>query len=289
MKISQTEVNFVNSDGLSLFGRIWFPDLEARAVVYLVHGIGDHSGRFEEWAHFFCRRGVVVAALDYRGHGNSKGKRGHINKIKEFLDDIDTFIAKVGADFLDLPSFIYGHSMGGNLVLTYLMQNNQNFSGAVVTSPWIGLVNPPSLLTKWLAAHLDKVLPTLTLSTRIRSSQLSSQPQAQQNAKSDPLMHSRISLRLFNQLNLAAEHLIANPAKITLPLLVLHGSADRVTCPKHSAEFSSKCKTSVFKEYEGALHELHNESVKSDVFEHVMQWMESIMLNKEEDHGAIQN
>jgi alpha-beta hydrolase superfamily lysophospholipase len=179
--------------------------------------------------------------------------------------------------------------MGGNLVLTYLMQKNQNFSGAVVTSPWIGLVNPPSAFMKWLAGHLDGVLPKLTLSTRIHSSQLSSQPEAQQNAKSDPLMHSRISLRLFNQLNLAAVQLMATPERVQLPLLVLHGGADQVTSPQHSADFSAKCPSSTFKLYHGALHELHNKPVKNEVFNHIIQWMDVIIKNKEGGNGAIQD
>ncbi len=268
------EFNIVSKDGTYLAGRFWKPSGFPRGSVCLVHGIGEHSGRYDAWARKFCQEGLMVYAVDLRGHGLSEGKRGHVNHLSEYFDDIGSMVRRCKRNWGDLPQFLYGHSMGGALVLGFLLKRRQDFSGAIVTSPWLRLVEPPGPFMQKIAASLDKIFPELTFSTGIKSNQLTQQEAGQVESDNDKLMHSRISLRTFNQLNAVTTHILERPTGFHLPLFFSHGTADTLTSFEVTKEFAERVgPLAAFFAAAEARHEIHREPTANELFNHIMNWM----------------
>jgi alpha-beta hydrolase superfamily lysophospholipase len=278
------EFNLVSGDGSFLIGRLWKPAGNPHAVICIVHGIGEHSGRYDAWAKRFCEQGFLVYAVDLRGHGLSEGRRGHIDHISNYLDDISSLIRLVKHSWDELPVFLYGHSMGGNLVLNFLLKKRQDFAGAVVTSPWLRLVNPPSSFVQKAASVCNCFFPKMTFRTGIKSSELSSIPEQQKSSDADDLMHSKISVRLFTELNRGARDVLDRPSRFSIPLFFAHGTADEVADFKTTRHFSEKIgENAGFYGAKNARHELHCEPVADDLFFFLTSWISDTL--KKEAHA----
>ncbi|PWD99211.1 alpha/beta hydrolase [Marinilabilia rubra] len=276
------EFNLVASDGTFLVGRFWKPSGYPAAVICLVHGIGEHSGRYHSWAQKFCNDGFMVYSVDLRGHGLSEGKRGHIDHLSNYLDDINSLVRRVKHNWDDIPIFIYGHSMGGNLVLNFLLRKRQDFSGAIITSPWLKLVHPPSPIVLKLAETLDKIFPKLIFHTGIKSTQLTSDTNEQETSDNDSLMHGRISLRLFNELHKSAEELIERSSRIVIPVFFAHGTRDEITDIETTRNLADKLgETATFYDAQDAKHEIHREPVSDKLFESVTCWIDLVLKRVE--------
>ncbi len=274
MPLTHQVFTLASADGTSLKGRFWKPKTDPLATIILVHGIGEHSGRYDLWARQFCRLGIMVYALDYRGHGLSAGKRGHINHLSEYLDDISALVKRCRRNHGDIPSFIYGHSMGGNLVLSFLLKRHQNFTGAIITSPWIGLVNAPTGILLKVGTLMNHIFPGLTMSTGIKSSSLSSIKKNQIESDIDTLMHGKITLRTFFEVDKSADGIMKNIQKIEIPVLLCHGDADNVTRFDFSQKLATLNQEHIhFKIYQGALHELHNEPIAEELQNDILSWI----------------
>jgi alpha-beta hydrolase superfamily lysophospholipase len=274
MPLTHQNFNLVSVDGTAIKGRFWKPKKPPIATICLIHGIGEHSGRYDVWARKFCKNNIMVFAIDYRGHGLSAGKRGHINHIDEYLDDIAALVRRCKRNHEDIPTFIYGHSMGGNLALSYLLKRRQDFAGAIITSPWLGLVNPPSPIILKIGKLVNRLFPKYNLKTGIKPIKLSDSTENPQLEAKDPLMHGNITVRAFLELDKSASEIMTKGANIHLPMIICHGEADDVT--RH--DFSQNLATSnpqgfTFKSYPGALHELHNETLAEKLFDDILEWM----------------
>ncbi len=276
-KIHQT-FNLVSNDGTVLRGHFWKPVGYPVATICLVHGIGEHAGRYNDWARRFCMQGIMVYALDYRGHGASEGKRGHVNSIAELMDDIGVLVRRCKRNWGEIPGFIYGHSMGGNLVLNYLNVRRQDFTGGIVSSPWLELVHPPNIIWQKLGRLANAVMPGLTRSTGIKSNQMTSVPSEIEETDKDPLMHGRISARLFSELNQSSLELLSDRVNIQIPLLLFHGECDPVTKIEGSLRFFENHRDiCTFNSYADSLHELHREPKADEVFDDVMSWIKKYL------------
>lgn len=274
MGVNHQVFNLISTDGTVLKGRYWKPNSFPIATICLVHGIGEHAARYDSWARRFCAEGIMVYALDYRGHGASEGKKGVINSIAELNDDINALVRRCKRSWSEIPNFIYGHSMGGALVLNYLIKRRNDFEGAIITSPWLELVHPPSEFKIKVLKWLDLIRPSLTFSTGIKSDQMTSESVKKQDADNDPLMHSRISVRLFNQVNTRAQEVLTNKLNIKVPILLAHGLADPITQPMTTKKWAEKhAPQTQFVGYENALHELHNEPVADELFNDILQFI----------------
>jgi alpha-beta hydrolase superfamily lysophospholipase len=272
-KIHQT-FNLVSNDGTVLRGHFWKPGGYPVATICLVHGIGEHAGRYDDWARRFCKQGIMVYALDYRGHGTSEGKRGHANSIGELMDDIGVLVRRCKRNWGEIPAFIYGHSMGGNLVLNFLNARRQDFAGGIVSSPWLELVSPPNKFIQVLGRMANAIMPRWILSTGIKSSQMTSVASEIEETDKDALMHGRISLRLFNEVNMSSGRLLSDKGNIQIPLLLFHGERDPITSVEASARFFEMHKDiCAFKTYPDSLHELHREPLADEVFNDIMTWI----------------
>jgi alpha-beta hydrolase superfamily lysophospholipase len=272
-KIHQT-FNLVSNDGTVLRGHFWKPAGYPVATICLIHGIGEHAGRYDDWARRFCKQGIMVYALDYRGHGASEGKRGHVNSMAELMDDISVLVRRCRRNWGEIPGFLYGHSMGGTLTLNFLNTRRQDFSGAIISSPWLELVHPPNKIMQTLGRIANVVMPDWLLSTGIKSSQMTSLPGEIEETDKDPLMHGKISVRLFSELNQSALELLSERVNIQIPLLLFHGESDPITSINASVRFfENHRENATFHSYANALHELHREPVADEVFSDIMAWL----------------
>ncbi|MES2798435.1 MAG: lysophospholipase [Bacteroidota bacterium] len=263
-------------DHISLNGYHFFSVEAPKAVMVIVHGMGEHAYRYVHVAHFFNQHGVAVLAFDHRGHGKSEGKRGHTASYDLLMNDLDRFRQKAAELYPNLPILFYAHSMGGNLTLNYLIRNKPEIAGAIITGPYLRLAfNPP----KWkvlLGKLSAKIVPTLTQPTGLDASAISSDKQVVANYKNDPLVHDKISSSFFVNVHFAGPYAIEHANKIEVPHLVMHGLSDQLTSANGTKEFEKNSNAkATFRYWEGLYHELHNEPAQNEVFQFELEWLKN--------------
>jgi len=259
---------------LKLFTQTWEPEKKIKAVVCLVHGMGDHSSRYVPLADALTKAGYVLMAFDLRGHGHSEGQRGHSPSYDALMDDIQIFLNRVDEKYPGKSKFLYGHSMGGNLVLNYVLLRKPELKGVICTSPQLALVFEPPKWKVALAKIISSLIPALSMTTGLPSTGLSRDKKVVDAYDNDPLTHSKITPRFFVNIDRASKNALKCASKFSLPLLLMHGSADSITSPEASAEFASKIKKDcTFKLWEGFYHELHNEPGKEKVVSFIIKWL----------------
>ncbi|MGB4291888.1 MAG: lysophospholipase [Bacteroidales bacterium] len=271
------DLNIRLSDGLLLRGYKWSPSGEARASVIMVHGLGEHIMRYSDWATKFTSAGIIFQGVDLPGHGKSDGKRGHIKNYAQIDEMLDILVEESTKSYPERPVFIYGHSMGGGIVLSYLIKRNPHIKGAIVTSPWIRLAFPPSGVKVTLARIMKSILPSLTQHTGLVTEHLSHKQDEVDKYEKDPLVHGRISVSLFFSAVSSGEYILKNAEIINVPVLLLHGAEDKITSPVASMEIASRSNRVTFRLWEGGYHELHNEPFRDEVFSVIINWIKSNM------------
>lgn len=270
--------HLVNADGQYLFCRYWKPSGTPKALIFVSHGAGEHCGRYDELAHMLKGLDMLVFAHDHVGHGQSEGERMVVSDFQVFVRDVLQHVDTIQKDYPDVPIFLLGHSMGGAISILVAAERPTYFSGMVLISPLV-LANPESASTlKVLAAKLlNFVLPNMTLG-RIDSSVLSRNKSEVDLYNSDPLV-CRAGLKVcfgIQLLNAVSRVERAMP-RLTLPFLLLQGSADRL-CDSKGAYLlmeSSRSQDKTLKMYEGAYHVLHRElpEVTNSVLHEVNSWV----------------
>ncbi|MGB1507442.1 MAG: lysophospholipase, partial [Crocinitomicaceae bacterium] len=249
-----------------------------KGVIIITHGMGEHSMRYTEMADFYTNEGYTVISFDIRGHGLSEGKRGHTPGYDFLMDDIERVYTQVKKDYPSLPIFLFGHSMGGNLVLNFLLRKPNSICGAIVTGAYLKLgFDPP----KWkiiLAKLSSSIWPTLSQPTELELDALSRNKEVIRKYENDELVHDRITSAFFINVHFAGQYVIDHANEIKTPLLVMHGMEDRLTSPKGSQEFASNAGENVhLKMWDGLYHELHNEPEKQEIFNYEMEWMNKLL------------
>ncbi len=253
----------------------WIPP-KMKYLVILIHGLGEHVLRYRHWAGRFNTESVGVIGIDLRGHGESGGQRGY-GSIFELTADIHNLMSHVHQQYPFIPKILYGHSMGGNLVLRYTIDYKPNILGVISTSPWLRLYKPPAGFILKIANLLRRFSPRIPLSNGLFTKYISRDPQVVKDYQTDPLIHPRITPKLFFSLNDSGEFILQNKHKINLPLLLMHGTGDRITSSKASTEFVSYTSDkTTLKLWKGAYHELHHEIEKEEVFQYILRWIEGL-------------
>lgn len=249
-----------------------------KGVLLITHGMGEHANRYSEMASFFTKEGFTVIAFDIRGHGLSGGKRGHTPGYSFLMDDLERVYLKVKTDYPSLPIFLFGHSMGGNLVLNFLLRKSSALAGAIVTGPYLKLgFEPPKWKVK-LAKLSANIWPSLSQPTGLELDALSRNKDVIRNYEDDELVHDRITSAFFVNVHFAGQYAIDHAKEISLPLLVMHGGADRITSPEGSKDFASNANENVhLKVWNELYHELHNESEKEEVFKYELKWIRAVL------------
>ena len=258
-----------------LRGYIKSPGENLRAVVILVHGRGEHIMRYSNWAGLFNEVMIGFAGVDLPGHGRSDGKRGHIRNYAHTDEMIDILLNECRKTFPGVPLFLYGHSLGGGIVLDYLIRKDPKVKGAIVTSPWLKLAFVPEKSKVKLAGILRNIFPALIQPAGLVVEHLSNDQKVVDGFKNDPLNHNKISLSLFHAAMSAASNALGNAANLRKPLLLMHGTGDQICSHEGSREFASKTSLAELKLWEGGSHELHNDLYRDEVFNYIKNWINS--------------
>ncbi len=268
------EFKIESCDGLRLHGQGWAPDAGTRAVICLVHGLGEHCGRYKHVAEAFNKAGYALMAFDLRGHGRSEGQRGHAPSYPVLMDDVFQLLETAKERYPDIPVYLYGHSLGGNLAIHYALCRRPKLAGVVASAP---LFRPASKPPAWKIALLRamyRVRPSLSISSGLETAALSRDSKVVQAYRNDPLTHDRISARLAMDMLRNGEWNLVHAADLPCPLLLMHGDADRITLAEASREFAARAGTAcTLKVWEGFFHELHNEPERQDVLAFSIEWI----------------
>lgn len=267
------DFNIKLSRGQILKGMIQSPGEDAKAVIILIHGIGEHVQRYGHWADMFKKEGIGFAGVDLPGHGRSEGKRGHIKNYGQLAEMLDILLTSCRKTFTGVPVFLYGHSLGGGILLDYLLKKNPKVKGAIASAPLLKLGFEPPKSKLILASVMKHLLPGLIQQTGLETRFLSHDPDVVEKYKTDPLVHDKISVSLFQGSMEAAAYSLSHADGLKIPTLIIHGSDDMLTSPEGSREFAGKTKMAELKIWEGGYHELHNEPFKEDVFRYILKWM----------------
>jgi alpha-beta hydrolase superfamily lysophospholipase len=274
--MSPFETSWKTRDGLQLYAQGWQPATPPRAVACLVHGIGEHSGRYAHVADVLGKAGLAVLTFDLRGHGKSQGPRGHTPTFDAFMQDIDLLFAEADQRFAGLPRFLYGHSLGGVLVLNYALRRKPAVLGVVATSSGLRTSVEQQALKVAIAKGLGSIIPTLSLPTGLDVQGLSRDPEIIRKYQNDPLVHGVATLGMAKTTFQAIEWAFAHAAEFSLPLLLVHGTADPIAFARGSQEFAARVpKDCTLKLWEGLYHETHNEPEKEQVFAYLLEWLEA--------------
>lgn len=266
-----------NATDLNLFAADWTVK-NPRAVIALVHGQGEHIGRYQHLAEWFNRQGIAVLGFDQQGHGRSEGKRGHAKDLDSLLDDIGLLLGKTRQRYPGIPLFLYGHSMGGGLVLNYATRRETAVTGLIATSPWIRLAFVAPALKILAGKLLRRFMPTLTLPSGLAANFISHDEAVVRAYVEDPLVHDKLSAAAGIALLEGSEWLDTWAGEIKMPVLLHHGSADKITSAPATKEFSSRAKGDItYQEWPGLYHEIHNEPEHETMFAFTLNWIEDVL------------
>lgn len=264
---------FLSQDGLKLYYRSWLPE-NAESVVCIVHGLGEHAGRYLHVGDFLSKNGSAVFALDLRGHGLSQGKRGHAKSYDLLLSDIEELLKTARAEYTELPLFLMGHSMGGNLVANYMIRMNTNdIAGFILSSPWFKLAFEPPKWKLELGRFITGVFPGFTQPNGLIAQQISKDPEVVKAYVEDPQVHNHISAGLFTHITTAGEYAMEHVDEITTEGLIYHGNADKITDWNSTKSFAERCATAEWHELENVYHEPHNDLEKDKVLDLILNWI----------------
>ncbi len=273
--MDHTEGTFKSADGLDLFYQAWLPDKSPKAAWVIVHGFGEHSGRYFNLVNYFVPRGYALYAFDQRGHGRSSGQRGHVNRYGEYLADVQQFLKLVRAA---QPGklFLMGHSMGGLIVLMYAIHHPQDMDAVIASSPFLGInIKAPGWKVA-LARGLSSLLPAFSMSnTDLHNEDLSRDPEVVAAAGQDALNHRAVTPRWFTETTAAQASVMARAHEFCAPLLLAYATADKIADPNTSRAFFERvtCPDKTVHAYEGYYHEILNDIGKEAVLEDMERWL----------------
>lgn len=262
------------ADGLRLSARSWIP-VSPKATFVLIHGVCEHSGRYAELAEELAEAGIAVYSMDLRGHGLSEGKRIYIRRFDQHAEDIELLCNTAAAEHPALPRFVMGHSMGGAVALRYFLLRRPSLAGLILSAPAIRVAGGLFPILRHLARFASIVLPSIRL-VRLGSHFLSRDPAVVQDFRSDPLVfHGGFPVRTGAEILAIGDRMTEDLPKVDCPLLLLHGTADRVTDPagtrllyEHAASTDKTLRL-----YDGLYHDLFHEPEREAVTAELVAWI----------------
>lgn len=264
-------------DGISLYRQCWLPEAKPKAMLLVVHGFGDHSGRYGNLIHFFLPRGYAVCSFDLRGHGKSDGLRGYSNRFSNFTDDLGIVLVFVQSLHPGLPLFLVGHSTGGTISIAYSISNQNKVTGLILSGV---LLSPPDdvpVLKIFAARILSRLAPKTGL-YRLNAGLLSRDKKVVEAYITDPLVYwGRVRARMGTELMDAMAFIRERLSQIRLPMLIMHGEADQLSNPEGSRTLYAGAGSSdkTLKLYTGFYHEIYNEPERQQVFAGMNDWLDA--------------
>jgi alpha-beta hydrolase superfamily lysophospholipase len=271
-QVKHNQGTFTGFDGIQLYYQSWLPDANVQAVMVLVHGLGGHSSLFNSVVDYLVPQGFEVYAFDLRGHGRSPGQRGYINSWLEFREDLRAFLHFVQDLRSSCPCVLWGHSLGGTITLDYALHYPDGIQGLIVTAPALAKISiDPYKL--WLGRSLSRIFPRFSLKLGISGG---ADDRFIRAFLQDPLRHQYGSARLATEFFRTVDWIYTHACDLKIPLLIMHGSADRVTLPEGSRAFFQRV---IFHdkehyEYPGNYHDLFADSDYKEIFSDLDNWLE---------------
>lgn len=273
------ESNFESTGGIKIFTRSWQPSGKSRGVVIIVPGFNAHSGYYLWTADQFTANGLAVYALDLRGRGKSDGERFYVNKFDDYVSDVSKFIEIVKSKEPELPVFLLGHSAGGVVSCIYTIDNQDELDGLICESFAFQVPAPDFALAVFKG--LSHVAPHAHV-LHLKNELFSRDPKAVEAMNNDPLIaHETQPTQTLAEMVRADERIKKAFNQFTLPLLILHGTEDKATKPSGSQMFydSASSKDKTIKLYEGAYHDLLNDTDKEVVMKDIQNWIDKHISN----------
>ena len=280
MKDSKIQLETALSDQRKLVGYHYVND-EPKFVVLFVHGMGEHFHRYDEIARHFQQSGAACLGYDLPGFGKSEGKRGHAPSIEAFYETVDIAKKQLMDLYPQVPMVLYGHSMGGNTVLSYILRHDpSDFAAVISSSPWIRLPDPTPALRVMLAKMMNVIWPAYTENTGIDPHLVSKDEETVKAYIADPLVHGFVSASTGLSMTLAAEFLDTYKGGMPIPCLLMHGDHDSVTECQATIDFYNRnTENTTLKIWEGRFHETHNDRPRVPVFDYSLNWINN-SINK---------
>ena len=268
-----TEGTLPSADGTKLAYRSW-PAPSAKITFAVVHGLGEHSGRYERFAAGMARHGMATYAVDLRGHGKSEGQRGHVDSWAQWIDDATAFVAHVESEAQGAVVPL-GHSFGGAVMLSTVRAGKLvNARRFVVSSPALRLKVTVPAWKSSLAGVASRLAPRLAMDNEVNPAAVSRIPAVVEAYRTDPLVHSKISSRLYAEWSRAAAENLERAGDIRIPFLILAGSADPLINPAGSAELHRRSPAmSELQILDGRYHEPFNDLGSDEVFGLLANWL----------------
>jgi len=291
--MKQAKGTLIGTRSVRLAYGTWLPDAEPRAVVVLVHGMHEHMGRYVHVIDALTQHGYAVYGQDHRGHGESQGVRGFVERFDYLVDDLHLLVSKAHTTHPQLPLFMVGHSMGGLIAVRYALQHQANLTGLIVSGTAIQFGDHVSPWIKRMSAMLATLLPRLpiTASHAEVESVLSRDPAVQLGWDNDPLCYQgKVRARLGHEFLKAAMDTRLRVGQLRLPLLVMHGTADKLADPSGSQVLYDAVQSSdkTLKLWNESRHEIFNELDKAEVIAFMLRWLDQRVTREQADVLATQ-
>lgn len=272
------EGQITGCDGGLLYTQNWQPDGEAKAVLLLAHGMGEHCGRYAEFAEFFVNHGFAVYALDHVGHGKSQGAPGFVPRFTDFVDSLKIYADSIKTAHPELPMILVGHSMGGLIATLFVQQHGSMLDACVLSGPALTVAIEIGMVQQFMMNVLSALAPKLGV-MQLDATGVSRDPEVVKKYIEDPLVFSgKIPSRTAKELLGIMPQAMANAASIKLPMLIMHGTADALTAPEGSQQLydniSSQQKHIIL--YEGLFHEIFNEPEREKVMTDMNEWLDKV-------------
>ncbi len=275
--MSEENTFLLSQDGLKLNLHHWLAD-HPEKVVCIIHGLGEHGGRYDEMASMLVKSNCSVLAIDQRGHGLSEGRKGHTRSYEHLLLDIEELLKAARSEYTDLPMFLFGHSMGGNLVANFVKtKTTSEISGFILSSPFFEVAFQPPVWKVKLAKLIGAILPGLLQSNELDVDAISRDEKEVRKYQDDHLVHDRISVRLFLELTKNGKAVLENQTKLKIPGLHYHGDTDRLVSFDASEVFAERNKDHIrWVPLKDTYHEPHNDLDREKVYDLIEKFVSEI-------------
>jgi acylglycerol lipase len=273
--MNHLEGYFKGVQGANLYYQGWLPEGRTVAVLLIVHGLAEHSGRYGNVVNHFVPQGYAVYGIDHPGHGHSDGPRAYVERFQDFLDPLKVFLGRIRGWQPEIPIFLVGHSLGGLISAAYLLNRPDEPAGAILSAPSVKMPGSVSTLTLIAGKVFSALFPKMGL-VRLEADRVSRDPAVVRAYRSDPLVFTgRITARLGTELLEAMDRVLAEAQKIRLPLLILQGAADKLVDPQGAQLLFDRVGSvdKAIRVYEGLYHEVFNEPEHDQVLGDVEKWL----------------
>ncbi|MDO8577877.1 MAG: lysophospholipase [Dehalococcoidales bacterium] len=273
--MQHSDGRFKGHDGLDLYYQFWMPEEKPKAILLVVHGFGEHGGRYGNLVDYFLPRGYGICTYDLRGHGKSEGIRGYTDRFSDFVNDLDIFRELVQSRHQNVPLFLIGHSTGGTIAAAYSVSHQNGFRGLVLSG---ALLSPPAdvpAVTIFAARLLSRFAPRTGL-YKLDADAVSSDKGVVDAYVHDPLVYQgKVRARMGVELMDAMAMIRRRVSEIRLPVLIMHGDADRLSDPEGSQTVYNGAGSAdkTLKLYTGFYHEIFNEPGRQQVFADMDEWL----------------